>query len=127
MVSYMISTIKIGISNIIESQTPSHLVSVVFSGSLFTFLKLTIFKFTRFFHVHCWKVTPAYEMYEQLSFIYIYYSCNKSCWQPLWQLRNPHGMPTFKTEALRLVSNVQLVKGLLPCNEQQIQRYLALL
>ena len=32
--------------------------------------------------------------------------------------------PTFKTEALRLVSNVQLVKQLLPCNEQQIQHYL---
>ena len=36
-------------------------------------------------------------------------------------LRNPHGTPTFKTKALRLVSNVQLVKRLLPCNEQQIQ------
>ena len=44
-----------------------------------------------------------------------------------YKLRNPHGTPTFKTEELRLVSNVQLVKRLLPCNERQIQRYLALL
>ena len=37
-------------------------------------------------------------------------------------------MPTFKTEELRLVvvSNVQLVKRLLLCNERQIQHYLAL-
>ena len=35
-------------------------------------------------------------------------------------------MPTFKTEVLHLVSNVQLIKQLLPCNEQQIQCYLAL-
>ena len=27
-----------------------------------------------------------------------------------YKLHNPHGMPTFKTEALRLVSDVQLVK-----------------
>ena len=27
-----------------------------------------------------------------------------------YKLRNPHGTPTFKTEELRLVSNVQLVK-----------------
>ena len=31
-----------------------------------------------------------------------------------YTLRNPHGMPTFKIEALHLVSNVQLVKRLLP-------------
>ena len=30
-----------------------------------------------------------------------------------YKFRNPHGTPTFKTEALRLVSNVQLVKRLL--------------
>ena len=41
-----------------------------------------------------------------------------------YKLRNP---PTFKTEEFCLVSNVQLVKRLLPCNEQQIQHYLALL
>ena len=35
--------------------------------------------------------------------------------------------PTFKTEALRIVSNVQLVKRLLLRNEWQIQHYLALL
>ena len=40
---------------------------------------------------------------------------------------NPHGTPTYKTKALRLFSNVQLVKQLLSCNERQIQRYLALL
>ena len=43
------------------------------------------------------------------------------------KLRNPHGTPTYKTKALRLVSNVQLVKRLLPCNGRQIQHYLALL
>ena len=37
------------------------------------------------------------------------------------------GMPTFKTEALRVVSNVQLVKGPVLQNELQIQHYLALL
>ena len=31
----------------------------------------------------------------------------------LCKLRDAHGTPTFKTEALRIVSNVQLVKGLL--------------
>ena len=36
-------------------------------------------------------------------------------------------MPTFKTEALRLISNVQLVKGLLLCNEQQIYKKIILL
>ena len=44
-----------------------------------------------------------------------------------YKLRNPHGTPTIKTKALRLVSNVQLVKRLLPCNERQIQHYLAVL
>ena len=44
-----------------------------------------------------------------------------------YKLCNPHGMPTFKTKALHLVSNVQLVKRLLPYNERQIQYYLALL
>ena len=44
-----------------------------------------------------------------------------------YKLRNTHGAPTFKAEALRLVSNVKLVKWLLPCNERQIQHYLALL
>ena len=40
--------------------------------------------------------------------------------------RNPHGTPIFKVKpkALRLVSNVQLVKRVLPCNEQH---YLAVL
>ena len=33
-------------------------------------------------------------------------------------------MPTFKTEAPCLVSNVQLVKWFLPCNEWQMQYYL---
>ena len=42
-----------------------------------------------------------------------------------YKLRNLHGMPTYKTKALCLVSNVQLVKRLLPCNGQQIQHYLA--
>ena len=36
-------------------------------------------------------------------------------------------MPTFKTEALRLVSNVLLVKGLLLRNEWQVQHYTLLL
>ena len=45
----------------------------------------------------------------------------------LCKLRDAHGMPTFKTEALRVVSNVQLVKGPLLQNERQIQHYLALL
>ena len=44
MVSYMISTVKIGISNIIESQTLSSSCLGSFSGSLFTFLKLKFFK-----------------------------------------------------------------------------------
>ena len=44
-----------------------------------------------------------------------------------FKLRNPHGTSTFKTEALCLVSNIQLIKRSLPCNEQQIQCYLALL
>ena len=43
------------------------------------------------------------------------------------KLRDAHGTPTFKTEALRLVSNVQLVKELLLRNELLIQHYLALL
>ena len=34
------------------------------------------------------------------------------------------GTPTFKTEAVCLVSNVQLDKCLLPCNEWQIQHYI---
>ena len=57
--------------------------------------------------------------------------CFKSCFEPkfllqhYWpvlfcKLRNPHSMPIFKTEALCLLSNVQLVKRLLPSNEQQI-------
>ena len=36
-------------------------------------------------------------------------------------------MSTFKTEVLRIVNNVQLVKGRLLQNERQIQHYLALL
>ena len=63
---------------------------------------------------------------------------SSSCFEPkfllqhyrpvlFYRLRNPHGMPTFKTDALRLVSNVQLIKQLLLSNEQQIQCYLALL
>ena len=44
-----------------------------------------------------------------------------------YKLRNPHGTLTYKTKVLRLVSNVQLVKWLLPCNERQIQHYLAVL
>ena len=90
------------------------------------------------------SVTPLYEMYEQLSFNYIYY---RPFWQPpfsfqphkppsglftcisvtvlFYKLYNLHSIPTFKTEALCLVSNVQLVKGLLSCNELQTQCYLA--
>ena len=45
----------------------------------------------------------------------------------LCKLRDAHGTPTFETEVLRIVSNVQLVKGLLLRNERQIQQYLALL
>ena len=36
-----------------------------------------------------------------------------------------HSTPTFETEVFRIISNVQLVKGLLLRNEQQIQHYLA--
>ena len=36
----------------------------------------------------------------------------------LWKLCDTHGTPTFKTEALRLVSNVQLAKRLLMRNER---------
>ena len=81
----MISTVKIGISNIIESQTLSSSYSGSFSGSLFTFFEIHIFLnllVSLVFHVHCWIVTPAYEMYEQLSFIYIYYSRYEPFWQP---------------------------------------------
>ena len=54
------------------------------------------------------------------------HSCN---YKPvcLCKLRDAHGTPTFKTEAFRLVSNVQLVKQLLLRNERLIQHYLALL
>ena len=45
----------------------------------------------------------------------------------LCKLRDAHSTPTFKTEALHLVSNVQLVKGLVLRNEQLIQHYCALL
>ena len=77
MVSYMISTVKIGISNIIESQLSR---SGSYSGSLFIFLKLNLLVSLVF---SCpLLVTPAYEMYEELSFIYIYYSCYKPFWQP---------------------------------------------
>ena len=38
----------------------------------------------------------------------------------LYKLRKPHGTPTFKTEVLCLVSNVQLVKRLLLCNEHAL-------
>ena len=44
-----------------------------------------------------------------------------------YKLRNLHGTSTYKTKALRLVSNVQLVKWLLPCNGRQLRHYLALL
>ena len=44
-----------------------------------------------------------------------------------YKLRNLHGTLTYKTKALRLVINVQLVKRLLLCNRRQIQCYLALL
>ena len=45
----------------------------------------------------------------------------------LCKLCDAHGTPTFKTEALRVVSNVQLVRGPVLQNERQIQHYLALL
>ena len=44
-----------------------------------------------------------------------------------YKLRKLHGTPAYKTKTLRLVSNIQLVKRLSPCNEWQIQHYLALL
>ena len=40
-------------------------------------------------------------------------------------LRHPYGTPTFKVEALHLVSNVQQLKRLLLLYERLIQRYLA--
>ena len=94
-------------------------------------------------------MTPAYEMYEQLSFtihvinlsdslLFLFRVALISLPSSLFtrisvthrpvlfcKLRNPHDTPTFKTEALHLVSNVQLVKRLLPRNEQQIPRNLA--
>ena len=42
-------------------------------------------------------------------------------------LHNRHGIPTFITEVLRHVSNVQLVKHLLLQNEQLRQQYLSVL
>ena len=45
----------------------------------------------------------------------------------LCKLLYVHGTPTFKTETLHIVSNVQLVKGFLLQNEWQMQLYLALL
>ena len=41
--------------------------------------------------------------------------------------RHPYGTPTFKTEALHLVSNVQQLKRFLLLYERLIQRYLNLL
>ena len=75
MVSYMISTVKIGISNIIESQTLSSSCSGSFSGSLFeinNFLNLLVSLvfscplLDRHLHMKC--------MTNSVSFIYIYYS-----------------------------------------------------
>ena len=45
----------------------------------------------------------------------------------VYKLRDAHGTPTSKTEPLRIVSNVQLVKGLLLQIERQIQHCLGLL
>ena len=95
-------------------------------------------------------MTPAYEMYEQLSFTIhvinlsdsllfllrvalislpsgLFTRISVTLYRPVLfcKLRNPNGTPTFKTEALHLVSNVQLVKRLLPRNEQQMPRNLA--
>ena len=64
MVSYMISTVKIGISNIIKSQT----LSSSCSGSFFS-IPIYLFEINNFlnllvslvFYVHCWTVTPAYK------------------------------------------------------------------
>ena len=44
-----------------------------------------------------------------------------------YKLRNLHDTPTFKTEALCLVSNVQLFKRLLLWNERLTLHYLALI
>ena len=44
-----------------------------------------------------------------------------------YKLCYPHDTPTFKNEALRLISNVQLVKHLILRNEWLTQHYLALL
>ena len=44
----------------------------------------------------------------------------------LCKFRDTYSTPTFKTEVLHLVSNVQLVKGLLLQNERQIQYYIYL-
>ena len=54
--------------------------------------------------------------------------CNRE-YKPvcLCKLRDAHDTPTFKTEALRLISIVQLVKGRLLRNERQIQHYHAFL
>ena len=57
-----------------------------------------------------------------LGFI-LQYSSDKSSIEPkfllkryrpvfFYILRNPHGMPTFKTEVLHLISNVDLIKRL---------------
>ena len=91
-------------------------------------------------------MTPAYEMYEQLSFtidlsdslLFLFRVALISLPSGLFtrisvtllynrpvlfcKLRNPNGTPTFKTEALH---HVQLVKRLLPRNEQQIPGNLA--
>ena len=47
--------------------------------------------------------------------IKLYYAEILTVYKPvcLCKLRDAHGMPTFKTEALRIVSNVQLIKELL--------------
>ena len=45
----------------------------------------------------------------------------------LFKLHNMHCTPTFKTEVICVVSNLQLVKGLLLQSEWQIQYYLLLI
>ena len=73
----MISTVKIGISNIIESQTLS-------SSCLGSFFRIPIYLFeinnflnllvseSLVFPCPCRTVTPAYEMYERLYILYLY-------------------------------------------------------
>ena len=74
---------------------------------------------------------PDYTSATRCQLVLVYFSCSHKYYRPVffYKLHSPHGMPTFKTEALRLVSNgnVQLFKCLLLQNKWQIQRYFALL